>query len=87
VPILTFSKFIMPSLELKLEDRDAHDNSIQDLPDEVLGKSQAEYQTFVESAVKSILEIVPDAPLSTEIALVGDIILEIAQQIPSPSVV
>ncbi|KAJ5095341.1 hypothetical protein NUU61_004697 [Penicillium alfredii] len=43
---------------------------------------QPDAQTWLEFSIKSILEIVPDAPLSTEICTIGEIVLVLAQQIP-----
>jgi hypothetical protein len=43
---------------------------------------QPDTETSLETTVESILKIVPDAPLSDEVAMVGDIVLELAEQIP-----
>lgn len=43
---------------------------------------QPESETSPECAIKAILADVPDAPLSNEVMVVGDIIIEIAEQIP-----
>ncbi|KAF7594723.1 hypothetical protein BBP40_008430 [Aspergillus hancockii] len=98
----------MSTLQLQLEDWDVHDQSTQDVVDELAETDRkAEYryarttdfrgtkvfrilddflqpdtETSLEVAVKAILEFIPDAPLSDEVALVGDIVLELAQQIP-----
>ncbi|PWY95903.1 hypothetical protein BO94DRAFT_620264 [Aspergillus sclerotioniger CBS 115572] len=80
----------MPSLELRLEDWDPYKYSIKDFADELSAKVfhilndylQPDTEMPLFSAVKSILDILPGAPLSDEIYVVGEIVLELAKQIP-----